>query len=81
MNNGNLFIRSKDNVIISDLLFSIYNGFLSQAKNIVIETNAKFYTVTEIWNEKTRFFEAVGKTAKSRRQTEKSDSKLQHNDC
>ena len=78
MPNENLFVRSKDKVIISDLLFSIYNGFSSQTKNAVIEANAKFYDEPTIWEEKLRFFEAIGKVAKSRRQTEKSDSKIKH---
>ena len=78
MNNGNIFVRSRDKVIVSDLLFSVYNVFLSQPKNIVIDTNAKFYDEPTIWKEKMRLFEAIGKKAQPRRQTEKLDAKIKN---
>ena len=62
----------------SDLLFSIYNGFLTQTKNRVIEANSNFYDEPTIWTEKLRFFESIGKAAKPRRQTQISDAKAKH---
>ena len=73
-----IFVRSKDKVIISDLLFSVYNGFLNQPRTAVIELNAQFYDESTIWSEKLRFFDSIGKKANQRRQTEKSDAKTKN---
>ena len=80
MNNGKVFVCSKDKVLLSDLLFSIYNGFLTQTKNRVIEANSNFYDEPTIWTEKLRFFESIGKAAKPRRQTQISDASSKHID-
>ena len=78
MEGEKIFVQTHDKVIISDLLFSVYNGFTNLPRQMVVETNSKFYDESTIWNEKVRLFEAIGKKVNQRRQTEKSDPKTKN---
>ena len=75
MDQAKFFVRLEDKVILSDLLFFVYNGFLNQPKNAVVETCVAFYSEETIWNEKTRFFDAVGKKANPRRSNDRKNNK------
>ena len=59
---------------IIDILFYIYNAFHHTPKDTIISTCLNFYDEESIWNEKLRFFDAVGKKAASRR----SNAKQKH---
>ena len=72
MNDEELYVRSKHKVILSDLLFFIYNKFLNTPKNVIVETCVSFYDEQTIWNEKVKFFAAIGKKANPRRTNDKN---------
>ena len=55
MSNENIFVKSEDKVILSDFLFTVYNGFMNHPKNVIVETCVNFYDEETIWNEKIRF--------------------------
>ena len=67
MSNGTTFVSSRDKVILSDLLFYVYNAFHTTPKQIIIDSCVNFYDEDAIWNEKSRLFDAIGKKATLRR--------------
>ena len=77
MENEGIFVNSKDKVLLSDMLFYIYNGFLNQPRNIIIESCVKFYDENTIWEEKNRFFEAIGKKAIQRRSNDRTSKNIE----
>ena len=77
MSNENIFVKSEDKVILSDFLFTVYNGFMNHPKNVVVETCVNFYDEETIWGEKIRFFEAVGKKANARRSGDRKSKNVE----
>ena len=77
MDSESAFVQSKDKVILSDLLFYVYNGFLNHPKSVVVETCAAFYDEDAIWKEKTRFYDAIGKKATPRRSSDRKNKNVE----
>ena len=72
MSVGTPYVSSRDKVILSDLLFYVYNAFHSTPKQVIIDACVNFYDEDSIWYEKSRLFDAVGKKATLRRTNAKN---------
>ena len=76
MSPDNVYVRSKDKVILSDLLFYVFNEFHNTPKNVIIETCVNFYDEHTIWNEKVKFFESIHGRATNRRSADRKNKNI-----
>ena len=73
-----LFVSSFDNVVLSDLLFYITNRINTHPVENIIQICDKFYDEKTVFQEKTTFFNALGKKFSVRRT---SDKKIKDLEC
>ena len=56
-----LYITAEQKIVLSDLLFYMQNKLQSTAHDDIVKTCAEFYDDAYIWEEKEKFFLAIGK--------------------